>query len=596
MAEKLKYLEFRLGKPIDKIALRPEYRALSEFYKDRFLEKIKSKEPHEATEGISDMEAVRSDRDYELFYIRHEDGAPYFNLDLLRHMRLVSDFESEGENFEEDPLLQVRSMMDRDTHASASQILHACRRQMDDFYKIFRKISTNDLALALSSAITALFLSANPRNLLSNTTGKTALSYFEDFHSFLRAGFKTPEYQKMIAYPPEKTDTMAYVLLNLIHALSDRFFHRNGGVKQESIGLIHRTSRRGTEKTSEKKGVGIWNQFLIEDENYRTLLAKFPSGPLLKIIDLVRAEESVTVPFDPIAQNNFPVAQFSAISRGREFSFLRIPSPTKQTLISKVEIVDEFRGLLRFYHMQNKGQKHLLINLQDRSSWKEFARAKALEAMQKNAEFNAVLVVFTLPKSTDFYFQTGQYLNVNSASDFFASFLKQLGSPEEFGYCLPPSFKPAELQRFAEDIFPLIHTYFFEKKSNLTRGAREDFIDIFNQFLLLKLIDHFHPSSISFTCKDAIDTGAAESASFYAFLKLLKNEFKTKEEHDYFRWLLYAPSLFVRERAIDGERFNRMLSSLERLENGFIENSKEILRKFEELYNPELFKTLEIKN
>jgi hypothetical protein len=593
-----KYLEYRMGKTIDKITNRPEYRALQEFYQHWFLGRIKSKEPHEVTEGIADMEAVRSDRDYELFYIRHEDGAPYFNLDLLRHMRLISDFESEGESFEYDPLLQVRSMMDRDLQTSANQILTQCHRSLEDFYKNFQKLASNDLALTLSNAVMALFLSANPRNLMQNTTGKTSLSYFEDFHRFLRLSFKTPEYQRMIAYPPEKTDKMASLLLHVAHALSAQLFYRAGGVKQEAIGLIHRTARRGTEKDGigPRKGETIWNQILFDDENYRSLLAKFPSGPLLKILDLIRSEETETVPFDPIAQGNFPMKQYTVIENEQETAILHIPSPTRQTLISKVEIVDEFRGLLRFYQSQGREQKHLLINLQDRTSWKEFARTKALEAMQKNAEFSSVLVVFTLPKATDFYYQNKAYLNVDQASDFFAVFLKQLETPEECGFGLPSSFSSKDLHHFAEGVFPLIHAHFFEKKSMLTQAARIDFIEIFNQFLILKLLERFHPTSVSFTCKDAVDTGAAQTAELYVFLKLLNDQFKTKEEQDYFRWLLYCPALFVRERAIDSERFHRMLSGLDRLERGFREHSKAITKKMEELYHRDFLKTLKISD
>jgi hypothetical protein len=592
-----KYLEFRIGKPIDEITERESYRSLQEFYQNQFLQIIKDKESHQEPEGIVDMDAVRSDREYELFYIRHEDGTPYFKLDLLRHMRLIADFESEGKSFEEDPLLRVRSMLDRDTQVSARQILTYCQGNLEDFYKIFQKNCTNDLVSTLSSASTALFLAANPQNLLQHTTGKTSLSYFENFHTFLRAAFHTSEYQKMVAYPPDASDKVAYILLHLTHALSSQLFHRAGGVKQEAIGLIHRTARKGTEREKavwHEKGETIWNQFLIDDENYRTLLAQFPSGPLLKILDLLQSEEGEIVAFDPVMQGNVPMKQFTMNIGEKKIDFLRIPSPTRQTLINKVEIIEEFRGFLRFYHSQKKGGKHLLINLQDKTSWKEFSRTKTLEGIQKNAEFSSVLSVFTLPKTTDFYFQSGEYLNLNVANDFFTVFLKQLETPEECGYCLPSSFKSTEIYHFAEKIVPIIHIYFFDKSPNLKREERENFIEIFNQFLILKLLDHIRPTSISFTCKDAVDTGAAQTASFYAFLKILGDQFKTQEEHDFFRWLLYCPALFIRERAIDPERFTRMLSGLEQLAKGWMTHSKAIKKEITGLYRSDFFQTLEV--
>lgn len=555
-----KYLELRLGKPIGKISERTDYRILQDFYQGHFLNKIKVFAPHETSEGIHDIEVVRKDQNYELFLVRHEDGSPFFNLDLLRHMRLISNFESEGENFEEDPLLQVRTMMDRNAGNSAREILSKNRDLIADFYKIFRKVSANDLALMLSSALTGLFLASNPKNLMQNTTGKTALLYFKDFQHFLRASFQTTEYQKMIAYPPEKSEKIAHALLSLTHALAAQFFFASFGVKQEIIGLIHRTARKGN--SIKERGTGFWSQFLIDDENLRTQLSKFPSGPLLKILGLIRDAEVEELSFDPLAQENFPCKEFHLDWQGVGTEVLRIASPTCQSMINKAGVADEFRGMLRNLG-QAKGKKHLLINLQDRTSWKEFARAKALENLQKNAEFNANLIVCTIPKSTPFYYQIEEYSKIDQADEFFASLFKQLETPEECGFYLPHSFSPAEMTRFAKAALPLIHKLYFENKKTLIRKEREDCIEIFYLFLILKLIAVCKPTSISFTCKDGVDTGAAQTASFYAFVKLLEGKFLSKEEHDYFRFLLYAPALCVRERAIDPERFTRMLSALE---------------------------------
>lgn len=592
-----KYLENLLGKSGSKISDREGYRSLIHLYERKFSGRVKDDEPHEVDDAqLKNMETVRRDQEYELFYILKEDGSPYFSPELLRHMRLICDVESEGDSFEEDPLLQVRSMVDRDLQASAKQILSSCHLIINDFYKIFRRLSNNDLAASLSFSITALFLSANPNNLLQNTSGKTSQQYFEDFHRFLRSAFRTDEYQKMIAYPPEKGDKVAHLLLNLIHGLSDELFHRKGGVKQEAIGLIHRTARKGSEehKITLKKEMSIWNQLLVDDENYRSRLAKFPSGPLFKILDLIRMEEREPISFDSISQGNYPMHLFEIHVRGKGIDVLHIPSPTRQQHVNKVEILDEMRGMLRYYSTGGAPRKHLLINLQERTSWKEYARCKAVEELQKNAEFSNSLTVITIPKNTDFYTQNSEYLNVNTADEFMTAILQQLEMPEECGFYFPPSFKLNELVRFAESILPLIHRHFFQKKNVLTRRNREDFIEIFYQFVILKLIDQLQPDSISFTCKDAIDTGAAESACFFAFLKMFSSGFDEKIDLDYFRWLMYAPSLFVRERATDPERLTRALTALERIDMSFKENKKAMVEDFASLYHPQLFKSLQI--
>lgn len=552
--------------------------------------------------GLKDFETASRDREYELFYIRKEDGKPYFSKELLRSIKLDCDFELAGESFEEDPLLKVRAMQDRDLHATAMQILGECHPILTDFYKTLKKLEGNELASSLSMAAIALFLAANSRYLLQNTTGKSCLQYFEDFHHFLRRAMRTSEYQKMIAYPPDKTDKTSQLLLHLTHSFCKKLFERVGGVKLESIGLIHRTMRKGEElKQQEKehllKGETIWNQFLLDDEKYRSYLAKFPNGPLFKVLDLIREEqeEDKIIPFDPIGQQNLPSRIYEITDRrGKKIDVLHLPSPTRQALINKVEIIDEFRGFLRFETHDEK--KHLIFNLQDRTSWKEYARARALETLQLNAEFNHQLLVITLPKETDFYYQNNEYMNLNKAEDFLKAFQEQLQAPEECGYFFPPQFKRTELTRFTELALPLIHEFFFHNKNTLTRRNREDFIEIFYQFLILKCIDMIDPHSLSFTCKDAIDTGAAQQGTFYGFVKLLTSDFSKKEEQDFFRWLLYTPALFTRERAIDPERFNRTVSVLQLLDQEMAERGKEVIKRFGELYHPQTFANLGVKH
>ena len=69
----------------------------------------------------------------------------------------------------------------------------------------------------------------------------------------------------------------------------------------------------------------------------------------------------------------------------------------------------------------------------------------------------------------------------------------------------------------------MIHTLFFGGKKMLTHRNRLDFIEIFYILLTLKLIEESSPDSMSFTCKDALDTGIVHSAELFAFLRLLND-------------------------------------------------------------------------
>ncbi len=56
-------------------------------------------------------------------------------------------------------------------------------------------------------------------------------------------------------------------------------------------------------------------------------------------------------------------------------------------------------------------------------------------------------------------------------------------------------------------------------------------------------------------------------AGFFAFLRQLNTgEAWFKQETDFFRWMLYAPALIVRERIVDISRLNRTISALAALD------------------------------
>ena len=596
------YLAIRLGKPLSqKIEERPSFQELQFFYQHRFQSFLKGgseswrrdwseNEQSDVLEyadaGLKDFETVKRDFEYELFMIRNENAAPYFNEQLLHSIKLVCDFDPEKGLLEEDPLLRIRSMQDRDVQASAQQILHACHESISLFYqKALKSLQENMFARELSHAIIALFLTANPRNLIQNTSGKSSLDYFHDFHGFLRGALTSDECQKYIAYPPEKGEKLPHLLLGLAFSLARGFISRLGGVRQEAIGLIHRSMRKGEEKDKKTaiRAETLCSQLLIEDSRYRAYLNQFPNGPLFKILDLIRTHDPEELSFDPLLQDNFPQKVCELICGSKKIDLLRLPSPTQQRVINKALIVPEFGAFLRSFGPK---EKHLLINLQDRTAWQEYARSKALETLQKSAEFSEAITVVTLPKSTDFYYQSSEYLNINIAQDFITLFKEQIASNQECGYFFPSKI---EVQEFTAKALPLIHKIFFNEKSNLSRQNREDFIEIFYQLLLFKLIEIVQPTSLSFSCKDAVDTGSAQLAVFVGLVSLLNG--RLDQEADFLRWILYTPALFVRERAIDPERLDRSLSVLER----FSEH-KDFASSLSSLYQGKFLKGLEIKH
>ena len=70
---------------------------------------------------------------------------------------------------EEDPLLQVQFLNDRDYQRAAKQILDMTASSISKFYQSKVLLNDNELAFSLNKTLMALMLAANPKNLIQNT-------------------------------------------------------------------------------------------------------------------------------------------------------------------------------------------------------------------------------------------------------------------------------------------------------------------------------------------------------------------------------------------------------------------------------------------
>lgn len=550
-------------------------------------------------EGLTNLESVRSDKGYELFLISKEDKKPYFNRSLLRHLQLVGQFDNlltDGER--EDPFRRIQMIKDRDVHASAKEILQLAGPYIDDFFKEALKLKQMNFVASINKALMALMLAANSRNLLQNTSGKSSLKYYADFHFYLRKALTSNEYRSFIIKPPALTDRFFHTLINLTHVLCSSFFLRVGS-RQDMVAfirmLIEKGSKGSVTQSQTSSPLVLWNTLLDDDSSLRYLLKQYPSGPLLNTLNLFEQDDQLKG-YDPIGQQNLPSQMYTIAGDEVHISCLRLPSPTSQQLIGKAQIIDEFNGFIRSIGSTKRNQRHLLINLQDRTSWQEHARCSALEEVQKNAEFAHALIVVTLPKNTDFYLQSGPYIALNDAQDFLKQFEEQISSAEQCGFYFPAEIDQKEVMRFSTAAMKTIHSVFFEGKRELIHKNRLDFIEIFYMLLTLKLIEMCKPDTLSFTCKDTVDTGAAASVEIFALLRMMNDvSHWTKEEKDFLLWMVYAPALAVRERAIDIQRFNRMTSALTVVNAEIEAHYEATIAACSKLYELAFFKGLTVK-
>lgn len=591
-----------------------EYKDLTSFYKGKILKRfeevlakeavweeewnVEGEEIDVARQGLKDLEMVKRDKEYELFYIRKDDGKPFFNRNLLRHIKLVSDFDEIITGFEgEDPLLRVNILLDYEAQSIAEEIRDIAKNELGDFYAEAFQHKEIPIVSDMIKMTMSLMLACNPQNLLENTMGKVCTRYLKDFHRFLRGILASDNYQRLIGHSRVEIDQLTRTLLNLIHAFAFAFFNHSGK-KQEMLDYLtdlHKRANKGNlpERIDKLDTIAFMSEIFDLHDDITTMLKKYPSGPLFKTLDSFQ-EKGEQEGFDPINQGNLPYYLFTFSSEAFDAKCLKIPCPTLHAHINKAEVIEEFKGFLRHIETKKGLEKHLHFNLQDRTSWEEHARCLALEKLQNKAEFANQLTLATLPKKSDFYFQSESYLNVKVAKDFLKILEEQVSSGEACGFFFSKNLSKKDLDSFVKKILPIIHTHFFQKKAKLDRKQRLDFIEIFYHFFILKILEMVRPDTFTFSCKDAVDVGAVTSASFFAFVKLLGKDSKwSLEQQDQLYWILLGPALIVRERLVDYQRFSRMASFLSTLTEVFSKEHDKIIKAVQPLYDAKLFQKIQ---
>lgn len=589
-----------------------EYQELQEFYQKKVLKKFQKGsdvkdlwkeewgDPHgEAVEerGLKDLEAVKQDLNYELLYIKKEDGSRFFNRNLLRHIKLVNDFDqmvvSEAHD---DPFLLLQKLQDKNALEAAREMEGKLKRHLGAFLKLHPHQQASECAEKLLSGVYALYLAASQHSSLETGSKKSCSQYLRDFALFLNETFLSTDYQAHRDKSEEEMNAFIEGMLLFSYHLCEQFFLCIGA-KDQMIGLINRLMDKlgAGEKEKPRSSTQMWTSLAAEYEHLDHVLQKYPNGPLFKTLDVFSSSETGDV-FEPLMQENYPSLLYSIQNEAFKIAVLRLPSPTKQEMINKAEISVIFESFVRSLKLLHPHQKLLIVNLQDRTSWQEHARCHVLEQMPKLSSFVDSLDVCTFAKSTSFYKQSEDYLEVNAAEDFKKLFLQQIVDAQECGFYFPKSLVTNHLQDFTSKAIELIHEHFFGYKSTLSHKNRLDFIEIFYFFLNLKVLDVLKPSHFTLSCKDAIDTAPASYAGFFAFLKLMSSDDEwSKEEEDFFVWMIQSPALLYRERAIHADRYQRAISALSVVSAELQVDKRKTLEAFEKLYGYPIFKTLNVR-
>lgn len=585
-------MEKILGKK--RISTLPQYKKLQQFYLQKMLSKpIEENEIEKIwpsnwtdvdleTAGIRNIRQVKEDVDYELFYLRRLDNTPYFSKDLIRHLKMITDFEGILQVIDGDPFVRFTVIQDKNCQICAEQVKEYLIAHFPKFFREMLKNKHFSFTEMINKALIALFLSSNPSNVIYETVAFHCLKYFQDFLLYLKEIFVCNEYSSGLSM--ENVHKFLAVQIEMVHAICFAIFTH----KPQMVHVVQHLKALLGEL---EKGLYTPVQFVKHlQENYlqlKRILDQYPSGPLFKMIDVIN-ERSIT--FCAMQYNNLPCHLFTTQYGQISTAILRIPSPTIQTTLEEAHVLDEYKGFLRALR-DKKQMRLMIINLQNRLSRKERARAKAIEELQKEGEFISTLLVVTLSNTL------GSVLYAASKGNsevLHQELLQVLKKPEEFGLYFPQRFQEKKWSLFFAKIIPSILHLFFSKKKNCNQQDCLDFIELFYFFLSLKILEIEKPQFFSFVCKDAVDDSTAKNFTLYMGTKILQGSFSsTKKEEEYIKWLLFTPALMIRERAIQSSCFTTSCSSLQLLARTVEKNKAAFFKELMPLFETDFFSTLD---
>ena len=542
--------------------------------------------------GLRDLEIVTKDKHYELFFLTKEDGTRFYNKSLLRHLRLVADFEALLLNQkEEDPILRIERMKDRSISRIARSIKESTRKLFQKWLLLASKRDQERIVRLFYQAYIALTFAAEPIHLIDEGGKKSCLSYFSDFQNYMRELLFDMGYGKLIDNPPDENDRFSSYFLELVHALCFAIFSQKFDYER-AISYVYQLI--GKELKRRKQGLdpshlATYHEIMEIHEVLGKELNRHPSGPLFKVIEIFQQLEEHTA-FDPYTMRNIGHRFFDLKTKDHNASVYLQPCPTIQQRIDQAEPIPEYEGLLRL--LLKKDEKVLWINLQDRTSLEEFARCRELEKISLKAEFQSILSLLTLPVSTSFYQQSEEYLKLTDKKEFKKVFLDQMLSGIQCGFYYP---KELHLEKkLYEDLIAAVEGISFKEKKELTRKNRLDWIETVYLFIILKTVEKIQPRHIVFISKDGVDVGAVTMAAFYALIKMLDPKSEWKEgEKELFISMHFLPALFERERIVDLHRLNRTISAIS-IFAASIEMKGGKSQDFENIFAPAFLKNLRL--
>ena len=510
----------------------------------------------------AELEGVKDDREYELLFLRQPDGSRFFSPKMLRTMKLASDVEratQRDSRLEEE----VGRMAQAQASAEIRHILGEVFPLMDAFFHMASRAKDREVYLSLYKACIALLEASVQSVRQTHKEGsKTVQEYFRDFVSLFNEVLHLPEFQRMLAYPPRNEYSWEHSLFRLTQALSSAMV-AGAPLSQDLVDGMSTLSLQALTKAAEGEGSSyetLSRQIGVEGAALRHFLRGLKGSVLSQMVG--QLEESGWSIFEPLLGESVPNHLFNLSWRGSLIPIIRLPSPTRQEYINKAHISETFQIAVNRYLAQKKSC--FIINLQEKTNWRESARSFAVEDFCRARENDEKLFVLTQNRSGDFYEQTGSYADMHLAGEFKEQLLSQV--IEGGSGSIWPREVDARLTADVRMLIQVIHKTIYGGRNVITRVRRVEFVELVYNIMVMRAIGMLHPDVIFISCKDGLDVTLTTMASLFCLQSALQDKRPSQGDADWLRTILFGLPLIHRRRLLFTERQEHLCSFVHFLE------------------------------
>lgn len=433
---------------------------------------------------------------------------------------------------------------------------------------------------------------SSPANQLQDKTLKTyEVLYSDGFKSpheqyaalisCFRQALSTEQYQQIYLKMLQSgmQNSADYVCAMLLQELSLAFFTKIS-LHDFCAKLVHKMAEAGATETATVNLQGPFTERPFPSEFQQVYKAIHAAPSSLKTSKVKRYLQALrgqmNFNYDPHLQENTPYLLHELLlsqpdGTTKKVLSLRLGTPTVENIFASLKqearVTPEFNAFLQTYTLANK--QHLYINLQNRvqrfHGFTEASRCLAIESLCR--EFPNTILIITLAKNSEFYWQERRFRNIRQAIIFKELFKRQL-SEADSGFFFSPSFRQDAYFPFDQVIDQLLdytHTMFFDNSETLHHQERLDFIEIFYTLLIEYCLEATQVDSFNISCRDGIDRAGGANSLLYFYRLIKSGAHSDIHQLQYLKTVLFAPAILVKKRTVSLHRFERFISAAERI-------------------------------